>query len=68
MTLLASMALPVLPVCSCSNYATPEQNAAATGGLIGAGAGAAVADDAAEGALLGGALGAGAGYLYGRGQ
>ncbi len=65
---MAAVVLMTWPVSSCSNYASPEANSAATGGLIGAGAGALLADDAVQGAALGGALGAGAGYLYGRGQ
>ena len=57
--------IAVFAVGSCSNYRTPEANAAATGGLIGAGVGAAVSDDPLAGAAVGGAAGAGAGYLYG---
>ena len=59
---LVTVTLLVAP--SCTNFRTPEENAAATGGLIGAGAGAILADDTLKGAAVGGALGAGAGYLY----
>ena len=52
---------------SCSNYNTRAQNDAATGALLGAGAGALIADDGNRlgGAALGGALGGAAGYAVG---
>ena len=55
------------PLSSCTNFDTRAKNDAATGALIGAGAGALLSDDnRAGGALIGGAVGGGAGYLYGR--
>ncbi|NNC87796.1 MAG: hypothetical protein HKN82_04960 [Akkermansiaceae bacterium] len=66
-TTIAAAATAVLMACGfagCTNFATPEANSAATGGLIGAGAGAVIADDSLKGAAIGGALGAGGGYLY----
>ena len=52
---------------SCSNYNTRSQNNAATGALLGAGAGALIADDGNRlgGAAIGGALGGAAGYATG---
>ena len=51
---------------SCSNFDSRQQNDAATGALLGAGAGALIADDnKLGGAALGGALGGAAGYVVG---
>ena len=51
---------------SCANFESREQNDAATGALIGAGAGALIADDnKLGGAALGGVLGGAAGYAVG---
>jgi hypothetical protein len=65
---LAAFTLVVTPLPSCTNFRTREANAAATGGLIGAGAGAALSHDPVRGAVVGGALGAGAGYLLEQGS
>lgn len=55
---------------SCSNYDTNTKNKAATGSLIGAGVGAAVAgkNNRVGGALLGGAIGAAGGAAVGHHQ
>ena len=51
---------------SCSNFDNRRQNDAATGALIGAGAGALIDDDSrVGGAALGGLLGGAAGYGVG---
>jgi hypothetical protein len=63
---LTASAMLVASLASCTNFRTREENAAATGGLIGAGAGAVLSDDPLKGAAVGGALGAGAGYLLER--
>ena len=63
-TLLAASCLYGLA--SCSTYGTRQQNDAATGALLGAGAGALIADDnKLGGAALGGVLGGAAGYAVG---
>ena len=49
---------------SCTQFDSREKNSAATGALIGAGAGALLSDDRVKGAAIGGALGGGGGYLY----
>ena len=65
---IAAAALAVSSLCACSNPYDPGQRAVG-GGLLGAGAGAAVGAlagggrGAAIGALAGGALGAGTGYV-----
>ena len=63
----SALLLP-LSLNSCSNYDSKPKNNAATGALIGAGLGAAVAGDGdrAQGALLGGAIGGAAGYGVGK--
>ncbi|MBC7979335.1 MAG: hypothetical protein H7Y36_02095 [Armatimonadetes bacterium] len=65
----------VISALALSNCAEPvgpnTQRGAATGGLIGAGAGAIIGHQSGrtlEGALIGGAAGAGAGALYGNAQ
>lgn len=57
-----------LALSNCQDMGPNTQRGAATGGLIGAGAGALIGHQsgrALEGAALGGAAGAGAGALYG---
>ena len=77
MKLIKHSAIPVisalfiaLTASSCSNYDTNTKNKAATGSLIGAGVGAAVAGDGNRvgGALLGGAIGAAGGAAVGHSQ
>lgn len=67
--LSAALAVPALLFTSCAEPSGPNtQRGAATGGLIGAGAGAIIGNQSGrplEGALIGGAAGAGAGALYG---
>lgn len=69
-SLIAGSLALVLPVSftSCTNFNTRAKNDAATGALLGAGAGAALGGDGdrVEGALLGGALGGAAGYAVGK--
>ena len=67
LTLLA-LAAACLTVSSCSNYGPNTNAGMATGGLLGAGAGAIIGHQSGhtgEGALIGGAAGAAAGGLYG---
>lgn len=56
-----------LALSSCANYQNQAQNDAATGALIGAGAGALLSDDdnRVGGAAIGAALGGAAGYAVG---
>lgn len=67
--LLVTSFAAVFALASCGTSAGPNtQRGAATGGLIGAGAGAIIGHQsgrALEGAAIGGAAGAGAGALYG---
>ena len=64
---LVGLVLP-LSLNSCTNFDSQPKNDAATGALIGAGLGAAVAGDGdrLKGAALGGALGGAAGYGIGK--
>lgn len=69
LTALAAASALFLPfgLNSCQNFDSTEKNDAATGALIGAGLGAAVAGegDRLKGAAIGGALGGAGGYAVG---